>query len=359
MIIIFSSNEGGGVLQFVSQALRELVKLNKEVVCFIPEGAVISIPQDLMDRVEWYKKTKKINIFNSSIRSLSQRVLSFTPSFLWVFDDSVVSSQLIINLRGKIRMAMIMHDAGTVHGSYKSSLLSVAKRFYEEKLSIYSNKIVEKIIVLSPESKKTYCSLFPHFSNKVFLLPLGAHVPECTPECPPELINCMDYFLFFGRLDKYKGIDILVQSYKLYKEDKKLIIAGAGVLDEREQDLIHCDDRIMLIKRYISDSEMIYLFKHMISVVLPYKEATQSGIIPIAYLYGKPVVCSNIPGLTQFVKDGVTGIVCHSINDYVNAYQRLGDAAYSSRIGRQANDYYLNNLDWNANIKNMLEEMQL
>jgi glycosyltransferase involved in cell wall biosynthesis len=54
-------------------------------------------------------------------------------------------------------------------------------------------------------------------------------------------------------------------------------------------------------------------------VVLPYKTATQSGIVPIAYHFNKPVVVSNVGGLPEIVDEGKTGFVCEPNSNSISA----------------------------------------
>src|SRR5690606_19052123 len=76
-------------------------------------------------------------------------------------------------------------------------------------------------------------------------------------------------------------------------------------------------------------------------VVLPYIEATQSGVIPIAYAYGKPVIASRVGGLPNIVVDNETGFLveprsAEQIAERIifllqnpQERKRMGDSAYS------------------------------
>lgn len=110
-----------------------------------------------------------------------------------------------------------------------------------------------------------------------------------------------------------------------------------------------------LINRYIRDEEMLWLFHHARSVVLPYIEATQSGVIPIAYKFGVPVIVSNVDGLTQFVEDEKTGFVCESEIDYLAALKKLENDNIRSAMSEAAIEYHLSNMDWKKNILSVLD----
>ncbi len=80
-----------------------------------------------------------------------------------------------------------------------------------------------------------------------------------------------------------------------------MIIAGKGQLSEEESQLIQSECHITSAIRFISDEEMVWLFQNAQCVVLPYIEVSQSGVLPIAYKFAKPIIVSNLQGLTENV----------------------------------------------------------
>ena len=59
-------------------------------------------------------------------------------------------------------------------------------------------------------------------------------------------------------------------------------------------------ERFIVHNEYVSDEKRAELFRRASVVVLPYIEASQSGIIPIAYRFGKPVVATTVGGLPEW-----------------------------------------------------------
>ncbi len=116
--------------------------------------------------------------------------------------------------------------------------------------------------------------------------------------------------LFFGRIKPYKGIKYLIEAEKIISKSAanyKLIIAGDG--DITPYNIDAGNSRIVVINRYIDDTEVALLFEKSIMVVLPYLDASQSGIIPIAYAFGKPVIATNVGSISEVVEDNVTGLI--------------------------------------------------
>ncbi|SMB98225.1 Glycosyltransferase involved in cell wall bisynthesis [Thermanaeromonas toyohensis ToBE] len=115
--------------------------------------------------------------------------------------------------------------------------------------------------------------------------------------------------LFFGRIIPYKGLDVLLRAFPKIKEkvpEARLIIAGSGELKPYAQ-LLEGLNNIEVVNRWIAEEEVAGFFERASLVVLPYKEATQSGVIPIAYSFGLPVVATKTGGLGEQVIHGNTG----------------------------------------------------
>lgn len=118
--------------------------------------------------------------------------------------------------------------------------------------------------------------------------------------------------LFFGFVRPYKGLDILIESMGLLRgQDVFLTVAGEfwqGEADTRKRIAeLGIDNQIEIIARYISDEDTADLFGRADAVVVPYRTATGSGVIPIAYNYNKPVIATRVGGLSDVVREGETG----------------------------------------------------
>ena len=66
--------------------------------------------------------------------------------------------------------------------------------------------------------------------------------------------------------------------------------------------------------KYLNDEELIALNKLAKVIVCPYKSASQSGIVLTTFAFGKPVIASNLPQISEFVRDGVHGYLCPANN---------------------------------------------
>jgi glycosyltransferase involved in cell wall biosynthesis len=118
--------------------------------------------------------------------------------------------------------------------------------------------------------------------------------PRPKPLVPPQSPSV----LLFGRLEQYKGVEVLVAAMDLVWDQRpevKLVVAGAGAAAR----LVPDEPRVSLIPRYISEAEVDALLAQASLVALPYTQASQSGVGALAIAAGVPVVVSDLGALPQ------------------------------------------------------------
>ena len=109
---------------------------------------------------------------------------------------------------------------------------------------------------------------------------------------PSNLVK--DGLLFLGRIKDYKGIPILLEAYKLMPEPRmNLTIAGEGNVT------FDINTEVTFINRWLTNREVIDLLNKSKVLILPYTEATQSGVIPIAIDLRVGIVYSDVGGLSE------------------------------------------------------------
>ena len=126
----------------------------------------------------------------------------------------------------------------------------------------------------------------------------------------PELANLVKpYILFFGRIEAYKGLDLLYDAFVNDKEllnNYYLVIAGKGYV---YFDTTSKPDNVIFVNRYIKDSEVRCLFSKARCVVYPYISATQSGVLSLAFYFGCPTLVSDVPFFKSIVEENGTGLL--------------------------------------------------
>jgi glycosyltransferase involved in cell wall biosynthesis len=122
--------------------------------------------------------------------------------------------------------------------------------------------------------------------------------------------------LFFGYIRKYKGLDILIDSFKTIAEKYpcvKLLIGGESYDDInvyiKQIEALGLSEKVKLVNKYIANEEVYKYYSISDLVILPYRSGTQSGILSVAYGFLKPVLVTNVGGLTESILPDKTGII--------------------------------------------------
>ncbi len=158
--------------------------------------------------------------------------------------------------------------------------------------------------------------------------------------------------LFFGFIRKYKGLDILFDAMKelknMYGEDiPSLLVAGEFYEDEqpyREQlKNLGISDHVIMRTNFIPDEEVRYYLCAADVVIQPYRNATQSGVTPLAYHFDKPMVVTNVGGLPALVPHMQVGLVAEpqpkQIAEAIHRFYELGEDFFISHLRREKQQY--------------------
>ena len=156
--------------------------------------------------------------------------------------------------------------------------------------------------------------------------------------------------LFFGFIRKYKGLDLLLEAMadeRIRKAGIKLLIAGEFYEDanryQEQIDRLGIRDQLILRTDFIPDSEVRYYLCAADAVIQPYRNATQSGVTPLAYHFEKPMVVTNVGGLPALVPDGKVGLVAEpnatSIADNILRFYQLGEDYFIPHLRREKEKY--------------------
>lgn len=161
--------------------------------------------------------------------------------------------------------------------------------------------------------------------------------------------------LFFGFIRRYKGLDILLNAMadkRIKHAHIKLLIAGEFYEDEksyREQiKKLDIEDRLILKTGFIRDEEVKYYLSAADAVIQPYRNATQSGVTPLAYHFEKPMIVSNVGGLPSLVPHEKVGLVAEpnptSIADAILRFYELGEEYFIPHLRAEKLKYSWSNL---------------
>jgi glycosyltransferase involved in cell wall biosynthesis len=172
--------------------------------------------------------------------------------------------------------------------------------------------------------------------------------------------------LFFGFIRNYKGLDILFEAMGLLKQqppDKsgraiKLLVAGEFYEDEKAYQeqiaRLGIKDSLILKTDFIPDSEVKYYLCAADVVIQPYRNATQSGVTPLAYFFEKPMIVTNVGSLPVRVPNEKAGLVCEpepaSLAAAITRYFELGEQYFIPHLRTEKEKY-----SWHNLVKTILE----
>ncbi|MCX6150410.1 MAG: glycosyltransferase [Ignavibacteriales bacterium] len=227
------------------------------------------------------------------------------------FSFCYFSISALIRKKYKGKILFITENVISHEGHFVDKLLTKLGLRNADKFLALSEEVVTKLSDLS-FNKKVYRSELPVYDwykveDKIQNVSLRKELG----------FNDQDkILLFFGYVRKYKGLDILIEALKPlieYDPKIKLLVVGEFYDDysfyERKIKELNLHDFVKVINKYVPNEEVNKYFEISDLVVLPYRSATQSGILNIAYGALKPVVVTKVGGLAESIEDNKTGII--------------------------------------------------
>ena len=252
---------------------------------------------DTINPITFWSGARKINQFNPD--------LMITKFWMPFFGPSLGQTCRLVKKKGTVNISIL--DNVQPH----------EKRPGDDTLIKMFLKQNDGFIVMSDAVKNDLLEFIPNAKFKHVQHPLYDHFGKRLDRqqaCEELMIDSQKkILLFFGFIRSYKGLDILLDALDALPEDYLLIVAGEvyGSFDEyndiiKERNLWN---KVKLFIRYISDAEVPALFSAADVCVLPYKSATQSGIVGISYHFDLPVIATDVGGLKEMISPYGTGYV--------------------------------------------------
>jgi len=175
-------------------------------------------------------------------------------------------------------------------------------------------KYSDAIIVHGETLKEQMIKDYRVPAKKIFVMPIGEHeVAPFKKYERPDITDDGRTILFFGRIYEYKGLKYLIEAEPIISKAVpgiKVVIAGTGENFKKYQLMIGKRNRNFIVYNYhISYRQGAEIFQKSTIVVLPYVEASQSGVVLTAYGFKKPIVVTNVGSIPEIVDNNVTGLI--------------------------------------------------
>ena len=237
--------------------------------------------------------------------------------------------------------------------SIVDNMIPHEKRIGDKQLSSYFANSVDGFLTMSDKVSKDVKS----FSHKPVTLsphPIFAHFGNLIPKNEARIqlgLNPEDkIIIFFGFIRHYKGLDILLNamaSSTIKEANIKLMIVGEFYEDAQPYlDLINelgIKDNIILYTHFVPDNEVKKYVCSADFIIQPYRNATQSGVTPLAYHFGIPMLVTNVGALADTVPNGKVGVVVEpnaaAITNGIITLYKNGSHSYSHQINEEKKKY--------------------
>src|SRR6266566_5163725 len=263
-----------------------------------------------------------------NIRGLIAQIHGFAPDVIH-YQGAHLWFDLALPLLRRYPLVFTIHDFQPHPGdrlSQKTPLwVEMFARRRADELIVHSQYLLE-IVVQNLRGIARRISVIPHIQ-------IGEELSAVAKKGEEHLV------LFFGRIWEYKGLEYLIRAEPLITArvpDARILIAGQGEDFSRYARMMVHPDRFVVHNEFISEACTADYFRRASVVVLPYIEASQSGVIPMAYSAAKPVVATTVGGLPEIVEDGRTGylVAPRDAAQLADAVSRLLlDAQLRQRMG--------------------------
>ncbi|MFO0705227.1 MAG: glycosyltransferase family 4 protein [Nitrospira sp.] len=268
----------------------------------------------LLDRAGRLRRMRRFYDRTRGPRLARVIVRRFAPSVVHIAGNVPSLNGVIKELRRNgVKVVFTLHDP-TPHSERRSLWGRFQTAFIRHRYIRQTLMLADRIHLHSSSHVDDVRRIYPMIPfDKFYIAQHGVGVAstvEGGSRVPPELRAKAldDYVLFFGRIEPYKGLDLLANALLLIvsaHSNLQVVIAGAGDVPAIFDSL---NGHITLINRFIDDEEISSIFRHARFVVLPYLEATQSGVLALAAAFGKAVVATRVGAMEELVVDGRTGI---------------------------------------------------
>lgn len=283
-----------------------------------------------------------------------RKIKAFRPDIIHIQENADWRIFLLANMLGFNKTVLTIHDVTRHPGD-------ISKNRIQWRLTWeIMNAKAKRIIVHGEYLRKQLISLSKKLEKKISVVPLGvlSIYKKWDDETIKEEENTI---LFFGRISKYKGMDVLIEAQPLITKEipeAKIIIAGKGKDFARHENLIKEKSCFEIHYRWIAINEVAKFFRRASVVVVPYIEASQSGIVAIAYVFGKPVVVTNVGSIPEVVDHGKTGFIVppQSSDALARALvEILKNRELRETMGKNALAKAATDLSWNTIAKRTAE----
>jgi D-inositol-3-phosphate glycosyltransferase len=248
-------------------------------------------------------------------------------------------------------IARLLKKSGAKVIAITDNIVPHEKRFFDTAFTSYFLNACDGFLSMSKEVQAQAQALQPTKKVAYVAHPMyDMFGPAIEKNKAKEILGLdpnFHYLLFFGFIRKYKGLNLLLESFaKLDRKQLKVKLIVAGEFYEPSEPYLEqitqlgLTEDVVLKTDFIPNPEVANYFSAADMVVQTYLSATQSGVTQIAYYYNKPMLVTDVGGLAELVPTGKVGYVCsqdssqiaHAISDF---YQNQREANFVAGVASE------------------------
>ncbi|WP_310422597.1 glycosyltransferase family 4 protein [Chamaesiphon sp. VAR_48_metabat_135_sub] len=243
----------------------------------------------------------------SSMAAMMQIIRDIEPDLLHVQETNDPWYDITLMMNKMPPLVTTVHDVSSHPGDKQS----VFGSNYTRRIAFHRS---QQIIIHANYLKNLAIEQFKVPPERLNVIPhgeLGSLYQRLAKDRDP-VIREPCTLLFAGRIWPYKGLKYLIEAMPLVAEiipAVKLIIAGSGENIDRYFPQGYDPSRYEILNRFVESDELVRLFKRSTLSILPYIEASQSGVAALAYGLGTPIIASEVGGLPEVVRHEQDGLL--------------------------------------------------
>jgi len=320
-VILFALSIKGAMGQYIHCLMTNLSK-KCDISLYCP------------DHYEFKNEPYKINLFRTGHNKitagisllninralcLANKIISEKPNIVHIFSGEGYPWAIIVSyllMKSNVPFLITIHDPNPHYRDFLGGINNWLRIFSIKKASL---------IHVHSKNAKTLMEKKGIPASKIKIIPHGIfkEIFEKYLNQAEIMDNNKlkkDGILFFGRIERYKGLDIYLKAAQILGDKFTYIIAGPGNFSKKEKRLLKklARERCKIINRYLENYEIPGLFKRSLVTVLPYRDASQSSIPFISAMLGVPTVASAVGGFLEDIPE-VNGILVKPNDPYALA----------------------------------------
>jgi glycosyltransferase involved in cell wall biosynthesis len=262
-----------------------------------PQADYSGLSIDLLNPVDWF--------------AVSHRLGEALPDVLLVASWSGIFAPLCAVVRrvSGLKTVVLLHNFTSHESIPGESLLNRLLVASADGFITLSRSVESELLGFAPEAR-SLCLFHPVYERQ------GVMPSRSEARRSLALPETSRVLLFFGYVREYKGLDTLIDAMAVLLQREpaiRLVVAGEFFLDAsvfREQIArLGIDGAVLFHEGYVPSGDVATFFSAADAVVLPYRAATQSGVVSLAFGHGVPVITCNAGDLGNQVEHGRTGWV--------------------------------------------------